>query len=309
MHNHRRNFDLNVNRTAYLLLFLTTLFWGGNAVAGKLAVGHISPMVLTSIRWAIALGILVLIGGRQFWAERTKAFRHFPLLFLYGALGFALFNVALYSALNHTSAINVAIEQAAAPATIFIGSFLVFRTRVTAMQIVGFSLSLVGIAVVASGGNLSKIASLDINRGDAYMAIGVLVYSAYSVLLKFKPEMHWKSMMIVMAFSALLVSLPFTYIELGTPNGLMPDTQGWLVAIYAATLPAIASQVFWIVGVGMIGANRAGVFINLVPIMGTILAIIILGEEFGRHHAVALVLVVGGIWMAEHSGRKTQHAV
>ncbi|MEM8541689.1 MAG: DMT family transporter [Pseudomonadota bacterium] len=295
------------NRTAYLLLFLTTLFWGGNAVAGKLAVGHVSPLVLTSLRWAIAFTILAVIGGKQFWQERHLVRPHLPLLFVYGALGFSIFNIALYSALNHTTAINVAIEQAGVPAVIFLGNYILFRTRVTLLQILGFGLSIIGVAVVASQGSLERLAGLQINRGDAFMVLGILCYSAYSVLLKYKPALHWKSMMLVMAFSAFLISLPFSYWELQGPNGLWPDTQGWIITMYTAILPAIVSQVLWIRGVEMIGANRAGIFINLVPILGTLLAIAVLGEVFQLYHAIALALVIGGIWIAENSGRKANN--
>ena len=293
------------NRTAYVLLFLTTLFWGGNAVAGKLAVGHVSPMVLTSLRWAFALTILVMIGGKQFWRERREVGRHVPLLLLYGTLGFSTFNIALFSALNYTSAINVAIEQAGVPAVIFLGSFLLFRTRTTALQVTGFGLSLVGVAVVASQGSFERLAALQINRGDAFMLLGVVSYSAYSVLLRYKPALHWKTMMLVMATGALLTSLPFSYWELRGPNGIWPDTQGWLVTLYTATFPALVSQVLWMKGVEMIGANRAGIFINLVPILGTLLAIAILGEVLQIYHLIAMVLVIGGIWIAENSGRKS----
>lgn len=292
------------NRTAYILLFLTTLFWGGNAVAGRLAVGHVSPMLLTSLRWAIVFLILLLIGGKQFWQDRHMVRAHWPLLFVYGALALSIFNIALFSALNHTTAINVAIEQAGMPAVIFLGNFILFKTRITALQIIGFGLSIVGVAVVASQGSFERLAALQINRGDAFMALGVLSYSAYSVLLKYKPVLHWKSMLLVMSFSAFITSLPFSYWELQGPGGIWPDAVGWTVTMYSVILPALVSQVLWIKGVEMIGANRAGIFINLVPILGTLLAIAVLGEKFQTYHAVALALVVGGIWIAENSGRK-----
>ncbi|WP_041951668.1 DMT family transporter [Ahrensia kielensis] len=292
------------NKNAYIFLFLTTLFWGGNAVAGKLAVGHVSPMMLTSIRWGVAVSLLLLIGGKQFWQDRAIIKPHLPLLFIYGGLGFAVFNVTMYSALNHTSAINVAIEQAAVPAVIFIGNFILFRMRVSALQIFGFSLSLIGVAVVASHGSLERLAALEINKGDMFMGIGVLAYAAYSVILRYKPDLHWKSLMTTMAIAAFIVSLPFAYFELKGPNAILPDAQGWAIGFYTAIFPAIIAQVLWIKGIDLIGANRAGVFINLVPIIGTILAVIILGEVFGLYHGIAMALVVGGIWIAESSGRK-----
>lgn len=295
------------NRTAYILLFLTTLFWGGNAVAGKFAAGHVSPMLLTSLRWTIVFAILVVIGGKQFWQDRHIIRANLLLLFAYGALALSIFNIALFSALNHTTAINVAIEQAGIPAVIFLGNFILFKTRITALQIIGFGLSIVGVAVAVSQGSFERLAALQINRGDAFMALGVLSYSTYSVILKYKPALHWKSMLLVMSFSAFITSLPFSYWEMQGPNGIWPDSLGWTVTMYSVILPALVSQVLWIKGVEMIGANRAGIFINLVPIMGTLLAIVLLGELFQLYHAIALGLVISGIWIAENSGRKTNN--
>ena len=289
----------NVNRIAYVLLVLTTVFWGGNAVAGKMAVDHVSPMILTSLRWVIAFAILAVIAGPRFWAERRKAVRHLPLLFAYGALGFAGFNIVLYSALNHTTAINVAIWQAAVPMIIFALNFIIFRTPITLAQMAGFVLSVTGVAVVASGGSIERLTGLAINHGDALMALAALLYAGYSVALRAKPDLHWKTMMVTMAFAAMIVSLPFALWEWRSPAGILPDRQGWLVALYTAVFPAIVAQAFFIRGVEMIGSNRAGLFVNLVPVIGTILAIAILGEVFGIHHALAMILVIGGIWLAE----------
>ncbi|MGB7433622.1 MAG: DMT family transporter [Ahrensia sp.] len=287
------------NSAAYALLFFTTLFWAGNAVAGKLAVGHVSPMTLTMLRWLMAFSVLLIIGGRQAWAERETLKKHLPMLMSYGVVGFAGFNITLYSALNHTSAINVTIEQAAIPLLIFIGNFLFFRTKVTLGQIAGFSMTLLGVIVVASNGSFERLAALQFNRGDVFMVFAGIFYAAYSIMLKYKPAVHWKSLMVVMAFSAMITSIPFAMWELSTPQGIAPDVRGWTVAAYTAIFPAIAAQVFYIKGIELIGPNRAGLFINLVPVLGTILAIIILGEAFGSHHGVALVLVIGGIMLAE----------
>lgn len=287
------------NRLAYVLLVLTTTFWGGNAVAGKLAVGHVSPMILTSLRWAIAVSILLVIAGPQFWADRRRVLRHLPLLFAYGAMGFALFNITLYSALNYTTAINVAIWQAAIPMFIFLLNFIIFRTRITIAQMIGFVLSVIGVAVVASGGSVERLMELAINFGDVLMALAGLLYAGYSVGLRYKPDLHWKTMMVAMAFAAMVVSLPFAYAEWQSPAGIVPDARGWMVVLYTAIFPAIIAQVFFIRGVEMIGSNRAGLFVNLVPVIGTVLAILVLGEVFGLHHALALVLVIGGIWLAE----------
>jgi drug/metabolite transporter (DMT)-like permease len=178
---------------AYLFLTITAMSWGGNAVAGKLAVGHISPMLLTSFRWAMALMILMAFTLPQVRRDREVIRANLPLLIGYGVFGFACFNILLYSALEHTTAINVAIEQAGMPMVIFLANFFLFRIRVTGRQIIGFLLTLAGVAITASSGSLERLIGLELNRGDALMLLAVLLYGGYTVALRYKPVMHWQS--------------------------------------------------------------------------------------------------------------------
>ena len=291
-------------RNAYVLLLLTTLFWGGNAVAGKLAVDHISPMVLNALRWAVAAAIMTAIGLPQLRRDWPVVRRKLLLLGALGAGGFSLFNAAMYSALLYTTAINVSIEQAGMPMLIFAANFLLYRMGVAPGQIVGFTMSLVGVALTASHGDLTRLAELDLNRGDLMMLLGIVIYSGYTVALRYKPAVHWHSLMLVMCVAAFLSTLPFVAWEWGTERMILPDARGWALVAYTAIFPSVLSQVFYIRGVELIGANRAGLFMNMVPIYGTLLSVLILGESFHLYHAAAIVLVLGGIWLAEHSGRK-----
>jgi drug/metabolite transporter (DMT)-like permease len=291
-------------RLAYVLLLLTALFWGGNAVAGKLAVDHVSPMALTTLRWFVGLTLLVAIGWRQLGADWPVAKRHLPFLFTLGAFGFTLFNAALYSALTMTSAINVSIEQAAIPMVIFLINFLLFSQRVSVAQMAGLAASVVGVALTASHGDLTRLAELDVNLGDALMVAAVIVYGGYTVALRFKPPIHWMSLMILLSGSALVSSLPFMAWEYHSGDFIFPDMRGWLIVLYTALFPSVLAQIFYIRGVELIGGNRAGLFINTVPVFGTLLSILILGEAFHLYHGVAMALVLGGIWLAEASGRK-----
>lgn len=291
-------------RNAYVLLLLTTLFWGGNAIAGKLAVGNVSPMLLNSLRWGLACAVLLVIGLPRLRRDWPVVRRNLPLLFTLGAVGFTLFNAALYLALTYTTVINVSIEQAGLPMFIFLANFILYRMRVSPGQIVGFVLSIAGVALTASHGELARLAQLDVNFGDALMLLAIVFYGGYTVALRYKPEIHWQSMMLVLVMGAFISSIPFTLWEAGAGATILPNASGWAIAAYTAIFPSIVSQVFYIRGVELIGANRAGLFINLVPIFGTLLSILIIGEAFHLYHAVALVMVFGGIWLAEHSGRK-----
>jgi drug/metabolite transporter (DMT)-like permease len=292
------------NRTAYILLLLTTLFWGGNAVAGKLAVGHVSPMLLNTARWGLALVILCIIGWPRLVADWPTVRQRATYLLVLGAIGFTGYNAALYSALPHTSAVNASIENAGIPMAIFLANFLAFRLRPTSAQIVGFVVSLFGVALTASHGDLSRLLALDLNRGDVLVLVAVVAYASYAVALRVKPQIHWQSLMIMLALGAFLSSIPLLAAEAYAGGMTPPDTRGWAVILYTTIFASILSQIFFVRAVELIGSNRAGLFVNLMPVFGTLLAVMLLGEEFHLYHAIALALVLGGIWLAETSGRR-----
>ncbi|MER8973520.1 MULTISPECIES: DMT family transporter [unclassified Mesorhizobium] len=293
-----------MHRAAYLFLLCTTLLWGGNSVAGKLAVGHISPMTLVFLRWLLAVLILLPIGWGTLRQDWPVVRRHWLLLGGLGACGFAFFNAIFYTALNYTTAINVSIEQAAIPIVIIIANFVLFRLRVNRVQIAGVVLTIIGVAVTASHGDLRQLLKLDLNFGDAIMLVAVLCYSFYSVGLRLKPVIRWQSLMLALSVAALVTSLPFFLWEIAAGKVIVPDARGWAVAFYTAIGASVISQIFYIRGNELIGANRAGLFINLVPIFGTLLSVLIVGETFQLYQALALALVLGGISLAEYSGRK-----
>jgi drug/metabolite transporter (DMT)-like permease len=265
-----------MQRTAYTLLVFTTLFWACNTIAGKIAVGHVSPMALNALRWAVALALVTALGWRHLARDWPLIRARLPWLVALGTAGFTLFNAALYQALVYTSSVNAAIEQAAIPLVIFVANFIVYRIAATWAQIAGFVMSVAGIMLVA-----------------------ILVYGGYTVALRSKPAIHWMSMMIVLCATATVTSLPLMAAEAAWDTLILPDATGWALIVFTALFPSALAQAFYIRGVEMIGANRAGLFINLVPIFATALAVLLLGEAFRAHHALALGLVFGGIWLAE----------
>jgi drug/metabolite transporter (DMT)-like permease len=161
-----------------------------------------------------------------------------------------------------------------------------------------------GVALTACHGDPAQLLSLTVNFGDGLMMIAVLLYSGYTVFLRFKPDIHWKSLMLVLSFFALVSSLPFAIWEISDGKEMLPDLTGWAIALYVVLAPSTTAQVLFIRGNELIGANRAGLFINLVPIFGTLLSVLLVGESFEYYHLMAMVLVLGGIWLAEHSGRR-----
>ncbi|MGE7367797.1 DMT family transporter [Neorhizobium sp. NPDC001467] len=284
---------------AYVFLIIATLCWGGNAVVAKLAVGHISPMTFTLLRWLVAVAVILAISLPQIRKDWPVAKNHLPVLIFLGVIGYTVFNALLYSAVHHTTAINVTIEQAAIPFLIFVANFVLFRIRVSIAQVFGFSLTLVGVALTAAHGDLRSLLTLTVNQGDALMIFAVLAYAAYTIALRWRPPVDWRTLMAIPALAALISSVPLMVWEYRAGNLLLPDVTGWAATLYTGIFASLVAQILYIRGVIDLGANRAGLFINLVPVFGTILSVAILGEQLFAFHILALILSLGGIAIAE----------
>lgn len=291
--------NISVPSKAYLALIIATLCWGGNTVAGKLAVGHISPMAFTFLRWVLAVAIIFAISVPQLIKDWPVVKKRLPYFFVLGSIGYTAFNVFLYTALQHTSAINAAVIQAGIPMVIFVLNFILFRTRVLFGQIAGFCLTIAGVALLASHGDPVSLLQLEMNAGDAIMLLAVLVYAIYTVILRWKPIVDWRTLMAIPAFFALLTSVPLVFWEISRDSVVWPDQKGWVLVVYAAIFASLIAQILYIKGVEQIGANRAGLFINLVPVFGTLLSVIVLSETLHPYQIAALVMALAGIAVAE----------
>ncbi|MBS0454558.1 MAG: DMT family transporter [Proteobacteria bacterium] len=289
---------------AYLLLVFTTLIWGANAVAARLAVGEVSPMFLTFMRWGISCVALALFARdpiRAHWPTLVPRWRSIALM---GALGFTGFNALFYTAAHHTTAINIAILQGAIPVLVLVGTVIFFSNRVSILQWLGVLTTLAGIAVVASHGHLEQLARLDFNIGDVWMIVAGVLYAGYMLGLRQRPDVPAIVFFAATALVACLVSLPLVAAEVAAGNFFWPTARGWAVIAFVGLLPSFVSQVTFIQAVGIIGPARAGVFLNLVPIFGPLLALVVLGEPISLYHGVALALVLGGIYIAERLGNR-----
>ncbi|KGD99890.1 DMT family transporter [Rhizobium sp. YS-1r] len=288
-----------MHKKAYLALVIATLCWGGNAVAGKLAVGHVSPMMLTFWRWLIATVIIFAISAPQLRKDWPVVRKNLPILIFLGVMGYVVFNAALYTAVNYTTAINVTVEQVLIPMLIFVMNFALFRMKVSWAQVFGFTLTFIGGLITAVHGDFETLRTLTVNIGDAIMMIAIVGYAIYTVALRWRPMVNWRTLMAVPALVAMLFSIPLAAWEYSSGRMIWPDTTGWIVALYTAVFASLIAQVLYIVGVGKIGANRAGLFINLVPVFGTLLSVAIIGEDLQIFHIVALALALSGIAIAE----------
>jgi len=295
----------------YLLLVLAPLFWGGNIVAGKLAVDHIDPYLLLVGRWLGATLIVLTIGIPHIRRDWSKIRPALPILSLYGILGFATFNILMYKSAYFTAGVNASIEQAAIPVVVLLANFMVFRVRAKLLQVIGLLLTVAGVIWVATHGEPQRILALDVNIGDGMVLIACILYAAYSLTLKYRPDIHWLSFILVTATAALVTSLVFVLAIGGGFEKLIteiPQTTllGWGCVLYVMIFPSIVAQLCYARGVELVGPNRASIFINLLPVFGTILSVLILGESFETYHVVASALVVAGIMLAEYAVLRKQ---
>lgn len=285
---------------AYLLLSLTALFWAGNAIASRLAVGEVSPMMLTGLRWVFVCAVLTPFYLRELREAAPVLMRRPWRMIAMAVLGFTGFNLLMYIGARYTTAVNIGLLQGAIPAMVFFGAWIAHRTPVTPLQAVGAGVTMIGIAIVATGGSLAALLSLSLNRGDVMMLAAGAFYSAYAVMLRDRPAMPGIVFFVAMALVACAASIPMVGVEMALGQAQWPTGKGWALLAFITVLPSLVAQLFFIRGIELIGPGRAGVFVNLVPVMAAILAVAILREPFGWSHGLALAFVLGGIALAEH---------
>ncbi|MCU4178097.1 DMT family transporter [Bosea sp. BH3] len=289
---------------AYLLMIVTTLIWGGNAVASRLAVDNITPMALTAFRWIGVCLIMPILLRRQIAENLPQIKAHWVYIALLGITGFTAFNTLMYVAAYSTSAINLGILQGSIPIFVLLGAFIAYRTPIGAMQALGVLVTLLGVAVTASRGDIDVLATLRFVPGDLLMILACFFYAGFTVAVRNRPPMPQLVFFTIAAAFACLSSLPLLAAEIAFGRFHMPTLAGWAILAFTVIGPSIMSQLSFMRAIELIGPGRAGVFVNLVPVFAPILAVLILGEPFGLYHAVALALVLGGIFIAERLGRR-----
>ena len=305
-----RAFDAVMSRP-YLILVVCNLFWGGNTVAGKLAVGHIDAYSLTILRWLGALIVVLPFAIRPLTRDWPTIRARWWLYLFYGAVGFTSFNMLMYIAAYSTSGVNLSLEQVAVNIFVIIFNFALFRLKVRPLQLLGVAITIIGVALIAAHGDLLRILKLDVNLGDLLVILACLIYATYSIALRWRPQTNWLSFLSATFVGAILAAFvyqaslgPGTAAFLAGLSGI--DTEGWLIVAYAILFPSVISQMLYVRGVELIGSNRASLFVNLIPLFGTVGSVILLGEALQGFHILAALLVAAGIVLAEWSARRVE---
>lgn len=282
----------------YLMLAGAILFWAGNFTVGRAMHNTMGPLSLTFWRWLVALLLYLPFSLPAMIQQRSLILRHLPFLFFLSIPGIAIFHSFVYIALTTTTVINASLVMAFSPLFIVALSWGIFGERIRALQTLGIFISLAGVLFLITQGSLGVLLNLQFNPGDLWALGAVPAWGIYSVLLKLKPpSLKPNAMLGTLMICGVVVLAPFFYLEIrdGMTYELTWATGGSV--FYMGFFASILAYIFWNGGVAAVGVNKAGLFLNLMPVFSAVLAIGFLGERFETYHFFGIPLVFLGVYL------------
>ena len=283
----------------HILLVLTTLMWAGHANVLKISLGEVSPMLLMGFRWIGCFIILSIFLWSDVKIHLPAVKKRLSWVILMGGVGLAGFTTCLVIAAQYTTVINLGITQSFVPALVMIVGLVFLKTSITKEQSIGLLLSLFGALILVSRGTLKPILTMEFNFGDIIMLAGCICYAGYTVGLTNRLKMPPTVLFVFFSFFASVTLSGCIAIEYFQGKLIWPSKIGWFSILYCIIFPSIISQTFFMRGVELIGPNRAGLYVNLVPIFTALIAIFILSETLYVFHIFSLVMVLFGIYITE----------
>ena len=292
----------NKNNLAYLLLIFTTIFWSGNFIVGKAAsLYQIPPFSLNFYRWFFAGLILLPFTFKELINKKNYIFQNIGFFIILGISSITIFNSIVYYSLYYTQVISGVLMISTIPVwIIFIASILnIEKTNI--FQIIGVGLSLIGVICIITKADLNLIKNLDFNKGDLSMIVAMFAWAVYSALLKKKKyEISQLALLQVVIILGLIFLIPIYFIEMNLGHMIVLGLPFYLTLSYVVIFPGLLAFFFWIKGISIIGANRAGVFLHLMPIFGAIMAMIIFDEKFMYYHLLGAIFILTGITLSNN---------
>ena len=284
--------------SAWTLLVLANLFWAGNIVLGRGLAGHVPPIALAYWRWTGAFLFAIGFAWRHLQQDAPILLRHWRLMLLLSATGIAIYNTLAYIGLTSTTALNVLLLQSAGPLIILLWAFALFGDRPTLRQSAGVLLSLVGVAIIAAHGSLETLLHLSFNVGDVWVLAAIAIYGIYAAMFRHRPMTHPLSFLVAAMGLGSMMILPFYVWETLQGGRIEGGPTVWLAMAYIAVFPSFIAYLFFNRGIELIGAGRAGQSWHLMPVFGSVLAVLFLGETFYVYHAIGIAMIAAGILLA-----------
>jgi drug/metabolite transporter (DMT)-like permease len=283
----------------WALLTASALLWAGNWVASRGIRETMPPLALTFWRWlpvALLLAPIAIPALRGRWGMLRQ---HWRIILLLGAAGVPLFTSFVYIGLQTTEAVNAVILNSSVPIFTLLCSWVIDREAATGRQIAGLAISLAGIMVIVSRGDPVQLLHLQFHRGDAWILLAMPFWGIYSVLLKRRPKgLDGLPLLWVLSIVGLVLLLPFYAAETVFDRAPRLTWGSAGTVLYLGIFASVIAYSCWNEGVVRVGANRAGFMIHLLPVFGTVLAIVFLGETFHFFHAVGIATILVGVFVA-----------
>ena len=282
----------------YLLLSITALCWAGNAIVGRLAAGHIPPVTLSFLRWSLACLILLPFAWKHLVQDWSVMRARLGTMIGISVIGIGVFNTLQYWSLEYTTALNTLLLQSAGPLFVAVWSLLLLGVRLTLAQAGGVALSLVGVLVILLHGDLTTLTSIQFNKGDVIFTVAIAIFGLYSVLTLKRPAIHGLSFAAFTFGCGAACLIPLVIWEMVSRPVMALNAANVLSVFYVAVFPSALAYLCFNRGVQLIGANRAAPFFHLVPLFGSVMAMVFLGERPQLFHAVGFALVLTGVFVA-----------
>ena len=295
------------NFLAYIFLLLTVTFWAGNFIVGKFAsLNDVPPFSLNFYRWFFAWLILAPFTLPEIIKKKDYIIKNYKLFIILGVTSITIFNSVVYYSLNFTQVINGVLMISTIPVMIMFISSILKIEKTNVFQIIGVILSFIGVIIIITKVDLEILKNLDFNKGDITMVIAMFSWALYSSLLKKqKYEISQISLLQVLMTFGLIFLMPIYFIEYQFGFRIIMDKPFILILSYVVLLPGLASFILWIKGISLIGANRSGVFLHLMPILSTVMAMIFFKEKFMFYHMLGACFIISGILL---SNQKVKNA-
>lgn len=282
----------------YTLLTLAALFWAGNVVLGRDVAGRIPPVTLNSLRWAIALLVLMPIAWPQLVGKGKIVWAHWGQLLLLAVPSVTIYNTFIYLGTRTTTATNAGLIVGTMPIATLVLAILAGQERATVTRVAGFVASFIGVACIIAKDDLTTIHHLSFSSGDLFILGAALSWAAYSILLRhFAIPLGPFALLALLSAFGLALCIPFCILELASGERILWSFGDVAAIIYVGMVPSVIATTCWIQAVARVGASTAAIFFNLVPVFAVVMAITLLGESLTLFQLIGMGLIFIGIWL------------
>ncbi|WP_010287738.1 DMT family transporter [Kurthia massiliensis] len=294
----------------YILLLLATVLWGGNFVIGKAVADHVPPFTLAFLRWCVALVVFLPIVWTSLKRDMKQIMKHYKIVIVLGITGVAAFNTLVYIGVHYTTSINASLMNMLTPVFIYLLSFIFLKERLTRFQLIGTAISFIGVMLIISHGSLQSLRHFAFNKGDLIVIVAVVLWSIYSLLVKqYAKVLPGQSTFFASIVVGTIILLPFFLFEQQTMTTPIEWDGLALFAVgYTGIFASIIAFLSWNTGVVRYGANRAGIYLNFIPVFASIFAVIFLHETLFWSQLLGGAFVIFGVYTTSMKRMKRTHS-